>query len=733
MHKEIRGGLDAAVQGAATSIGPILLFLGVLGPVALAAGFWATLITASIVHGAHLLFRGQAALIPSSRVASLAAYVALIVQLAYSGEGAPGVGKSLSIEQLRTALACASLMFLTASVLVAAAGFFRLGNLFKMIPTPVTAGVGNGTALLLVWLALQQVNHSEWIAGITALAMLAVYLGWPWVQGRLHPAKAVPSIIPAVLLGLALASQLEPSVAAPATVDTVQPWHWMSIGLWTGLPQYELGRMLMIAIPGTMTLVLIMILESFTCSSIMQTRFGIRVNPNQELLALGSCNAISALLGGVPSTTSPIRSVANWVSGGRTWRSSAVCLAVTTMLITALGSWLLMLPAGLVAGLFLLQAKLLLDPVFLGRARNMIRTGRLRRDGQIDLGFWITLLISLVAFFGNLVWACFLGIGLSCLIVLRRLSGKLIARWAYLDQYCSRRVRSAGESRNLARLYQQVGVLRLTGHLFFGNRSRLMGLLDDLHPDVRSVVIDVSQVSDVDPSALDALQWLLRSLVNKEKTLVLTGLNRTRSNELLQALSDLPGLVYRADLDRGLELCEDEVLMHSSILNARVVSVPLESNALLRDLDADEVTSVLLIGDVREVPAGSELFKRGADTDGVWLLESGMVSILSQASDSAGRLSTFGPGQFVGEMGFIDGQSRSATAHADTAVRALLLDPEAIDALWHQQPGAALKITRNIARELSARVRQASAVMMDEDNLESAHWANSSLSAPSRF
>jgi SulP family sulfate permease len=733
MQQEFRGGLDAAVQGAATSIGPILLYLGVLGPVALAAGFWATLVTASVVHALHLLLRGQAQVIPSTRVASLAAYVALIVQFAFATNTTHTNGAGLSMDQLRMALAAASLMFLAASVLVMAAGFFRLGNLFKMIPTPVTAGVSNGTALILVWLALRQVSHSEWTAGITALAMLCAYLGWPWLQARLRAARLMPSVIPAVLLGLALAMQLEPAAQAVDAGLTGEPWHWISIGLWADLPQYDLGRMLMIGIPGTITLVLIMILESFTTSSTMQTRFGVRVSPNRELVVLGSCNLFSALLGGVPSTGSPVRSVANWMSGGRTWRSSVTCLSVTTLLVAGLGTWLLRLPAGVVAGLFLMQAKLMLDPVFFGRAREMLRLRRIRRDGQIDMGFWITLLISLVAFFGNLIWACFLGIGLSCLIVLRRVSGKLTARWAYLDQYSSRRVRSAGESHNLARMHQQVGVLRLTGHLFFGNSVRLMGLLDDLHAETRAVIIDVSQVTDVDPSAMDALQWLLKALIDRKKTLVLTGLKRTRSGELRQALADLPGAVYRPDLDRGLELCEDEVLMNSSILSARVMSVPLEHNALMRDLDTDEVTSVLLIGDVREVPAQSELFKRGAKSDGVWLLESGMVSIVSDESDSAGRLSTFGPGQFVGEMGFIDGQSRSATAHADTPVRALLLDQEAIETLWQQQPGAALKITRNIARELSSRVRHASAILMDDESVDSAHWANSSLSTFSRL
>ena len=89
------------------------------------------------------------------------------------------------------------------------------------------------------------------------------------------------------------------------------------------------------------------------------------------------------------------------------------------------------------------------------------------------------------------------------------------------------------------------------------------------------------------------------------------------------------------------------------------------------------------------------------------------MSILTGQGDASTRLATFGPGQFVGEMGFIDGKTRSATAWADSPVQALLLDNEAISALLEQQPLAALKITRNIARELSQRVRLSSALLAD--------------------
>ena len=132
---------------------------------------------------------------------------------------------------------------------------------------------------------------------------------------------------------------------------------------------------------------------------------------------------------------------------------------------------------------------------------------------------------------------------------------------------------------------------------------------------------------------------------------------------------------------------------------------------MFQDLTDSEIAAVLLLGLVREVQQGTPLFRKNSVADGIWLLESGLISILANDLNSSSRLATFGPGQFVGEMGLIDGNARSATAYADTPVRALLLSNNAIDALMRDHPAAALKITRNIARELSNRVRRTSSML----------------------
>jgi CRP-like cAMP-binding protein len=242
-------------------------------------------------------------------------------------------------------------------------------------------------------------------------------------------------------------------------------------------------------------------------------------------------------------------------------------------------------------------------------------------------------------------------------------------------------------------------------------------------------------VHDVDTSGLDALGWLIKALCDQKRAVVLTGLQRTPSVELRHTLSAIEGVEVRVDLDRGLELCEEQLLQDSTVVAFSPSAVALASNALLKGLSVDEVTGVLMLGDRRDVAKGTALFRKDTLADGVWLLEEGTVSILSGALDDAmsSRLATFGPGQFVGEMSLIDGRPRSATVVADSPVHALLLDRQSLTALEERYPAAALNITRNIALELSHRVRSTSALMTEVHTEKVTEWANSSLSTLSRF
>jgi len=628
---------------------------------------------------------------------------------------------------LRVGLAAGSLMFMAASVLVWLSGLLKFGNFFKMIPMPVTAGISNGTALLLLTLGVHKISDSGRMAAATAIGMVACFLIWPYLQTWSKKLTLIPAVVISLAVGLIIAMQME-SPFQPPTPWAMPDWSWMSVRLWPELPQSDFIRMLQIGLPSIMTLALVMILETFTAANEMEQRFGVRVNPNRELMVLGSSNMVSALMGGVPCTGHNSRSISSWLAGGRGTYVALVGLVVTGVLLLTLGAWLLVLPAGMIAGLLLLQCLLMAEREVFHRLLEIVRTRHWRREGTSDLGFWTTIVISVVEYFGSMIWACFMGIGLSCLVILRRVSDSLTANWGYLDHHRSRRVRSYGENGDLAQMSDRVGVLRLNGHLFFGNSIRLTQLADELNANAIAIVIDVSQVRDVDPSGLDALVWLIRAILERKLTVVLAGLNRTQSTELRETLQKMQGIYFCIDMDRGLELCEDQVLLSSSSKSIGLLSKPLLENSLLDGLSEGERTAVLTLGEPREVAKGAVLFLKDSAADGVWLLERGIVSILSGGDESI-RLSTLGPGQFLGEMSLIDGKSRSATAQADSPVSALLLDKQAIAELTEQEPEAALKIMRNIAKYLSYRVRSSSALLAEETSEATSTWTDSSLGA----
>jgi SulP family sulfate permease len=705
---ELRGGIEAAVQGMSTAITPILLFMGLFGTQALPAGMWAALVVTGFVPVVRLLLAGQPSILPAPRAASLTTYVALVLQLGLATPGAAlqASGAVMTLEQLRMGLAAGSLMFLVASALVLLSGLLRIGPIFQMIPTPVSAGISTGTALLLTWLAVQQVAHSQAVAAITAAGMLLAYLGWARWQRHMPALRSVPAILVALGIGLVLAAVFEPVSVIHTPVQVGAVWQWTAVLLWPDLYPSDAVRLLAVGLPGALTLAVVMILETFTTTSVMENRFFVRTDSNRELVAVGGSNMVSALVGGVPCTDSPLYSVANWNAGGRSKLAAAITMVLMTGILLGFSNWLMALPAGLAAGLLLLQVGPMVDPVFWSRIKHMVRTRQWRSEEGLDLGFWITGVIALLAFVSNLIWATLLGVALSSLAVLKRVSLNLTAQWTELGATRSRHVRSQEDRETLSHYAHEMSFLKLDGHLFFGNSVRLRQLADELTDRTTAVAIDVRQVQDVDASGCAALLALIRTLTLRKMMVVISGLESTSSLALQHALPCLAGVEYRMDLDRAIEACEDWIL-GAFATDAATHTCALADNRLLKELTPEEVNAVLSLATPRQVMQGEPLFIKDDAAQGVWLLRGGQVSIITHKDGQPVRLATLNAGHFVGEMGLIDGKPRSASAHADTPVKAVQLDNDAIRTLSKQHPEAVLKITRNIARELSLRIRGA--------------------------
>jgi CRP-like cAMP-binding protein len=99
--------------------------------------------------------------------------------------------------------------------------------------------------------------------------------------------------------------------------------------------------------------------------------------------------------------------------------------------------------------------------------------------------------------------------------------------------------------------------------------------------------------------------------------------------------------------------------------------------------------------------SGEILFRQGDPSDFAILILSGSADVLREAGDDAIVLGAVGAGEFVGEMGVLEGRRRSATVRAASSVEAELIERQAFLDRVSDEPGLA----RKLLVRMSARLR----------------------------
>lgn len=105
------------------------------------------------------------------------------------------------------------------------------------------------------------------------------------------------------------------------------------------------------------------------------------------------------------------------------------------------------------------------------------------------------------------------------------------------------------------------------------------------------------------------------------------------------------------------------------------------------------------------VLAGTPVLQQGFASSTLFILLSGKVRILRQLGGGPVTIAEFGPLQTFGEMGIVDGEPASATVMADTEIQILSMSAEEFHALLEKSPSLRAKVWRNLARELTRRIR----------------------------
>ncbi|MEJ2727618.1 MAG: SLC26A/SulP transporter family protein [Deltaproteobacteria bacterium] len=719
MKGDLSGAASAAIISIPLSIGYGIIVYGPLGaeflPFAALLGIYGCIlggICASLLGGTDIQITAPKA--PLSLL--LAAFVAPLA-----------LNLHLSDDASRNTLivGLASLCILTGGVVQLLFGTLRLGNLIKYVPYPVVSGFMNGIAVILI---LEQigplvgarghVSPLEIFINPTVVQPLTMVVGLTTIlviffAGRLI--KTVPASLIGLLSGTALFYALQniSGVSALGPVIGNFSFQWPKPNILADtfklIDHIDIAdRFPRIIITG-FVLGSIGALESLLSSVAADNIAGTRHKSNKELMGQGIGNMMNAVFSALPSAGSELHNVANYRAGGRTRLSSLICGLLILLIVMTLGSVIGKIPLTVIAAIIVSVGIGLFDKWILDLVRNLPKAEEQQKRIIVNLA--VTIVVAAVTVCVNLIVAVLIGMAIASGLFVVRMGKSLVRRKYCGDQIRSKKVRSIKNSKLLEDRGKGIIVYELRGPLFFGSADNLAGEIESAINQYTYCILDMKRVNEIDSTGAKILGRIARKVTASGKYLLISYL---MDNPSLAGFLKAMG-VYKnigedcifPDTDAALEWAEDNVLTRSLELASASDRIPLEQMDVLRDFTLQEIHALEQKLTRKTFNKGEIIVKEGDCDRNLFLLSKGSVSVrihLPQ-SDRYKRLITYCAGVTFGEMAFLDGSLRSADVWADEESETYVLSPAEFNCLQNESPHIAVKLIRNMALEISDRLR----------------------------
>jgi SulP family sulfate permease len=453
---------------------------------------------------------------------------------------------------------------LISGLLLLAMGLLRLGFLANFLSHPVISGFITASGIQiaagqlapvlgikaegenLVDLVISMGHNLGHVNPYTALIGFASLAFLFWVRRSLKPlllhlglgeraADIAAKVGPAVAIVVATAAVwgfglTERGVKIVGTVPqglpelTLPP---LDIALWTK----ALVPALLISIVGYV--------ESISVALTLAAKRRQRIDPDQELIALGASNIGSAVSGGFPVTGGFARSVVNFEAGAETPAAgafTAVGIALATMFLTPL---LYFLPNATLAATIIVAVLSLVD---LGALKRIWAYSR-ADFAAIAATIVVTLVEGVEA--GLLV-----GVGLSIFLHLYSTSRPHVAVVGQIP--------GTAHFRNVERhavvTDPEILSLRVDESLYFPNARFLEDLVNDAvaaNPAIRHLILECPAVNTIDSSALESLEAIDHRLKDGGITFHLSEVKGPVMDQLKRShfLQELTGRVHLSHFD----------------------------------------------------------------------------------------------------------------------------------------------------------------------------------------
>jgi len=603
-------------------------------------------------------------------------------------------------------------------------GLCRLGRVLKYVPYPVVSGLMCGVGLLMVGSALRPgigvAGGMPWeqipgawhlLSLLVAVATLAIcFLAHRWTRQ-----------IPGAILALAGGTLLHHGLAAAFGVEHLGPTSGSAHGL---LPQLsvwqavlaggwlELLGWLRALLPYALAIAAFASLESLLCLSAIESDQHRRLDGDRELSRQGLANCIAGLLGATPSVGNLSRVKVNLSGGGKTPLSSLAYGLTLAAVVLFAGHWASLVPGAATAGILVYYAITMVDDGTLRLARQVFLERHGLQPEQHRLlfaNFLVIILVALVAMAGDMMEALSAGV-VAAMVLFVRSSMKPVIRQTYSAQcHRSLKVRTSTDTERLAREGDQIVVFELDGPLFFGTADRAAREIEKAAQHAAWLIVDLTRVTDVDPTGARSLQRIGRQLADQRRQLLVCGAS-VQVEQFLRAMglgATVPARHWHPDIDAALEVAEDAFLGADRDAHA---SVSLAQTMLADGLSEAQARLLEDYLDQRVFPSADHVFRVGESGESLFVASEGVVDILLPLKHGRRRrIASFSPGTIFGELALLEAKPRSADAVVQGACTIWELKRERLAEIQAKHPELAGRLLLNLSRSLAHRVRSTTA------------------------
>lgn len=467
---------------------------------------------------------------------------------------AAAVGQIADTGTIGYATAAVTLAFLSGVILLLM-GVFRLGFLANFLSHPVISGFITASGVII---AASQLRHLLGVPGgghtlveivsslagsvmqtnPYTLAVGAASLGFLlFVRSGLKP-LLMAMRVPEKPAGIV--TKIGPVIAVAASIGAVLAFDLGARGVAVvgevpqGLPPFTLPsfelELVQLLLASAMLISVIGFVESVSVAQTLAAKKRERIDPDQELVALGASNVSAAMSGGFPVTGGFARSVVNFDAGAATPAAGAFTAVGILLAAAFLTPLIFHLPIAVLAATIIVAVLSLVD------FGALVRAFRYSKADFAAMAATIAVTLGLGVEAGVSV-----GVILSLVLFLYRTSRP---HAAVVGQ-----VPGGEHFRNVERhaviTSPLVVTLRVDESLYFANARYLEDRVYQLvaeNPDARHIILMCPAVNFIDMSALESLEAINTRLASTDIKLHLSEvkgpvMDRLKRSHFLQALS----------------------------------------------------------------------------------------------------------------------------------------------------------------------------------------------------